>query len=158
MENLNYFIGIDVSKEHLDFHIRKDAEKGSSAKVGNSKKEISTYIKNLITKKEIDLVASVFCMENTGIYNNQLLSVLLEYKANIWVENPIHLKRSLGLVRGKNDKIDAERIALYAYKNRDNVKLWQPERAVIVKLKNVLKARERLMDAIESIEDRKSVV
>jgi len=38
------------------------------------------------------------------------------------------------------------------YKNRDNVKLWQPERDVIVRLKNVLKARERLMEAVESIE------
>jgi len=152
MENLNYFIGIDVSKEHLDFYVSKDMRQGSSARVGNSKKEINAYIKNLITRKEIVIEASVFCMENTGIYNNQLLSVLLDHHANIWVETPVHLKRSLGLVRGKNDKIDAERIALYAYKNRDSVKLWQPERAIIVRLKNMLRTRERLMESIESLE------
>jgi hypothetical protein len=38
------------------------------------------------------------------------------------------------MIRGKNDKIDAQRIATYAYKNRDEVRLWVPKRDVIQKL------------------------
>ena len=49
-----------------------------------------------------------------GIYNNHILSLLQTKKARIWVEHPIHIKESLGMIRGKNDKVDAQRIALYA--------------------------------------------
>ena len=48
------------------------------------------------------------------------------------VEMPVNIIRSLGLQRGKNDRVDAHRIALYAYKNRDDVKLWKPQRDVIL--------------------------
>jgi transposase len=153
MENFNYFIGVDVSKETLDFCVLKNEMKVIETKVVNQKKAIDAYLKKLITEKEIDFGTSVFCMEHTGLYNNHLLKVLVDNNFNIWLENPIHLKRSMGLVRGKNDKVDAGRIALFAYKNRDNVKLWHPEREVILKLKSLLKARERLMDAVESIEN-----
>ncbi|SFF07122.1 hypothetical protein SAMN05216167_12714 [Spirosoma endophyticum] len=38
------------------------------------------------------------------------------------------------MIRGKNDKVDAQRIALYANKNREAVHLWTPKREVIQKL------------------------
>jgi hypothetical protein len=33
-------------------------------------------------------------------------------------------------IRGKNDKIDAIRIAEYAYKTREELRLWTPKREV----------------------------
>jgi len=152
MKNLNYFIGVDVSKQTLDFCCYLNEKKIAASKILNRKKDIEVFVKQLFSEHSIDAETSVFCMEHTGIYNNHLLNVLIEKNINVWLENPIHLKRSLGLVRGKNDKVDAERIAMFAFKNRDNVKIWQPERDVVVKLKNLLKVRERLLDAIESIE------
>ena len=152
MKNFNYFIGIDVSKETLDFCCYNNGKKTIETKINNQQKSIRAYLKKLIADKLIDIDTSIFCMEHTGIYNNHLLKVFLESNINVWLENPIHLKRSLGLVRGKNDKVDAERIAMFAYKNRESIKLWQPERTVIIKLKHLLKTRERLLDAIESIE------
>ena len=38
------------------------------------------------------------------------------------VENAIQIKRSSGIPRGKQDKIDAHRIALHAFRNADTVK------------------------------------
>jgi hypothetical protein len=54
-----------------------------------------------------------------GIYNNHITSYLQIEKANICgaarrLEHPIRIKESLGMIRGKNDKVDAQRIALYA--------------------------------------------
>lgn len=40
----------------------------------------------------------------------------------------------MGNIRGKNDKIDAIRIAEYAYKGREELHLWEPKREVIQQL------------------------
>ena len=49
--------------------------------------------------------------------------------------------------RDKNDKVDAERIASYAYRNQDSVKLWQPTRQKIKELKTLTALRTRLINA-----------
>ena len=63
----------------------------------------------------------------------------------IWLENATHIQLSLGLQRGKNDQLDAKRIALFAYKNREDVQLWVPARQVIIKLEKLLTLRQRLI-------------
>ena len=65
---------------------------------------------------------------------------------------PVNIIRSLGLQRGKNDRVDAHRIALYAYKNRDDVKLWKPQREAILRLRDLLALRERLIVAQKSLQ------
>ena len=42
------------------------------------------------------------------------------------MESGSQIKYSMGDVRGKNDVVDAQRIARYAYKNRDQIKLYTP--------------------------------
>src|SRR6478609_3230669 len=51
----------------------------------------------------------------------------------------------MGNVRGKNDKVDAMRIAEYAYKNREYVRLWQPKRDVVKQLAHLVAVRTRLI-------------
>ena len=67
-------------------------------------------------------------MEHTGVYGNHLLAVLQLFTVDTWLESAVQIKRSLGLTRGKNDKVDSKRIALYAFKNQTDIKLWQPPR------------------------------
>ncbi len=45
------------------------------------------------------------------------------------------MKKSLGLVRGKNDQIDAERIVCFIEKNHMDLPQWQPNTLAIKKLK-----------------------
>jgi transposase len=75
-----------------------------------------------------------------------LLQFFSQQEANIWVENPVQIKKSLGLQRGKNDKVDAIRIAQYAYRSKQQVKLWQPSRQVVDGLKHLSALRERLVE------------
>ena len=55
----------------------------------------------------------------------------------------MEIKKSLGLIRGKNDKVDAERIAEYAYLRRDVLKPYELPSTQILKLQklNTLRAR-----------------
>ena len=49
--------------------------------------------------------------------------------------------------RGKTDKVDAQRIAQYAYRFRDQMRLWEPPREVIQKLAFLSATRQRLNQA-----------
>jgi transposase len=51
---------------------------------------------------------------------------------------------SSGHVRGKNDKLDAIRIAEYAYKNRDTIVLHIPKRPVVEQLNHLCSLRDRM--------------
>ena len=141
-------IGIDTGKNSIDFSFLENGEKKLVSQVENSVKKLELFYNGL----KIDVKETLFCMEHTGIYNYHLLSVLQRNGANIWLENPIQIKRSMGMTRGKNDKIDAFRISKYAYLHQERAKLWQPTRLVIQNLKLLMSQRSRLNKAKKLIE------
>ena len=47
------------------------------------------------------------------------------------LENATRIKFSDGLARGKDDKVDAYRIAKYAYRYAENLPTYQPKRAIV---------------------------
>ena len=140
------FLGIDISKKYFNFCLLS-RERGTvwQGKVMNTTKDIRTFFGRL--RKEFNVVFSdlVVCMEHTGIYCNPLLDYLFENNIRTCVESALHIKQSLGMTRGKNDIVDAERIARYAHKNREELKFWKPEREVIQRIKNLLTVRDRLV-------------
>jgi len=141
-------IGIDVGKTSIDFSVLENGEQKLQSQVENTIKKLNVFLISL----KIDFKETLFCMEHTGIYNYHLLTVLQEHDANVWLENPIQIKRSIGLTRGKNDKIDAVRISQYAYLHQEKVKLWEPTRQVIQSLKVLMGQRSRLNKAKKLIE------
>jgi transposase len=56
------------------------------------------------------------------------------------------------MTRGKNDEIDARRIAQYAFKNRNELVYWTPQRPILQKLKALLILRERLIKTKNQLE------
>ena len=142
-----YYIGVDVSKNKLDVAVFKGKIFGYHKVIGNTKNAINKFLKELKQLEGFSLSGAVFCMEHTGIYNNPLLVCLHKKKGNICLESASQIKSSLGNIRGKNDKIDANRIGEYVYKNRGEVRLWIPKREIIVKLEGLTVLRDRLIGA-----------
>jgi transposase len=145
--NYHFFIGIDVSKGTLDFTVLADQEKQFHLQTSNDLNGIRQFWKQLKEQTGFVLDQAIFCMEHTGIYNQHLLSFLYHKKADVCLEAAVHIKHSAGLQRGKNDQVDALRIAQYAYKNRGTLRLWQPKRQVIMQLKELSALRSRLLNA-----------
>jgi transposase len=143
--NFNYYIGCDVSKNELDFVVMKGKEYLFHKEIPNTPSAIQAFVKELKKLGEFGLEKAVFCMEHTGIYINHLLVYLHKKKGNICLESASQIKNSLGNIRGKNDKVDAKRIAEYAYKNREELRMWQPKRDVIQKLAHLATTRSRLL-------------
>ncbi|MBL0009642.1 MAG: transposase [Saprospiraceae bacterium] len=65
------------------------------------------------------------------------------------VEGASNIKLSLGLQRGKNDRVDARRIAEYAMRYTDRLKQWKPKREVLERLQLLNGMRSRLVKALK---------
>lgn len=113
---------------------------------------IADFLKQLHQQTKASIDQCLFCLEFTGIYNNPLLKALHERAASIWVERAAHIQESLGLTRGKTDQVDAKRIAFFAYKNRDEVRLWKPKRPVMSQLDRLTAQRARLVKVIKMLQ------
>lgn len=159
-------IGIDISAKTLDICIEKPQ--------GNKYLEIkntSTQIKKLLKQFNPSIDEVLIGMENTGKYNHYLYGVLADTDFNVFVIHPYHLKKSLGLARGKNDKVDSSRIASFVRKNRGELKRWEPcpksivslkilatERKTAVKTRTRYKQKKKEYKYIEDLELRKKLI
>lgn len=140
-----YFFGIDVSKKTLDIALLKDGAVLSSHVIENKSCEVERFFKPYVQQFSVARDEAWVCLEHTGVYNYPLLRSLEKLPLKICVESALQIKRSQGLTRGKTDAVDAVRIAQYAYKNVENLKIWQPQRPSLIKLKALLTLRERLI-------------
>lgn len=141
----NYFIGVDVSKATLDFAVRYQGAPFFHLRVPNTLKGIRSFM-SASRKNGTDLGSALFCMEHTGVYGQVLARSLTASGHCLWVEPAIAIKRSLGLQRGKNDKVDAERIAEYAQRFADRSVRWEPPREAMERLRHLTALRSRLIE------------
>lgn len=142
--DFKWFIGIDVSKKTFDAAFEQESREIKHFVYTNDKTGIKSFLSTL-RKEKIDLKESLFCLEHTGVYTHLLLKLLDAKHANIWLEHALTIKRSLGIQRGKSDKVDAMRIAQYASRFKDKSVLWKPAREEINRLKVLISLRFRLI-------------
>ena len=136
MQQVPTFIGIDISKLTLDICVLHNNVKQSYV-INNELKDIKAFFAGLAT-------AHLYIgMENTGCYNYHLFLALGSMGLDYYVIPPIHLKKSLGLHRGKNDKTDAIRIACFVELNLKRLSVYRPQRAAVKKLQTLLTSREQ---------------
>lgn len=141
------FVGCDVSQDTFTFFARNRAEVLWQGELANTSRAIRSWIAQLKRMPWFEMGKAVFCMEHTGVYSAILCRELHKSGSAISLEAAIQIKNSLGLQRGKNDKIDAARIAEYAMRYTDRLRLWQPRRAALKKLQVLCSSRARLVKA-----------
>lgn len=133
-------LGADLSKDSIDLFCY---ELKSHIHIKNSSagfKELLSWLTRLrLEKKSVFLV-----MEHTGLYSYRLEKFLHHCQIKFAKVSALEIKRSLGLTRGKNDTIDAERIARYAFEKKDRLVAETPVHPVIQRLQMLHSTRERL--------------
>lgn len=142
-----YFVGIDIAKDTLDWAVCTQQGVTFNTHTDNTIAGIKIALTQLKALPSWNTKQAVFCMEHTGLYNAHLLELLYELKLPIWLESSLQIKQAGGMQRGKTDKVDAGRIAQYAYRFRDQMRLWEPPREVIQTLAFLSATRQRLNQA-----------
>ncbi len=135
-------IGIDVSKPYIDaaIHTVKKHRRFKNTADGFSEM-LQWASKNSGTKYSRVL----FAFEHTGLYSLPLSAYLSEKHFPYVLIPGLELKRSTGITRGKDDRIDAKAIALYAYRRREEVTPYELPSQRLLELRKLLSLREKLV-------------
>lgn len=140
------FIGIDVSKSKLDVThcIEGNLQAVNHFVVDNNPKGFTQILKRL-NKLGHDHALWLVCFEDTGAYSIGLALFLQEQGIDFCQESGLRIKRSMGIKRGKNDKLDSREIAQYAYTHKEKLRLTDMPRERLLELKMLLSYRDRLL-------------
>lgn len=154
VENQPYawILGIDVSKESIDVClIRQEDGQLFENKFHNNVsgfKHLKTWCKQFHCECDSHTLC---CMEHTGLYTRLLVHYLVSRDVQVWLESSLQIKRSQGLVRGKSDRIDAQRIARYAHVYQNKAEIMQISVLTLEKLKDLQANRRRLLKSLQSL-------
>lgn len=134
-------IGVDVSKNTLDICFKPS---DFSLQISNDQSGFKNWYRE--AKKVMRSVTNVMVvMEHTGSYSSRFEKFLRSKAINYCKISALQIKRSLGIIRGKNDKVDAVRIAEYGWLRREQLKAEEPCSASITRLKSLLSLRSKLV-------------
>lgn len=141
MSNWNVILGADVSKLTVDICY---AEKRLHIKIDNTHKGFQAFQKwckdNGFDLKEVFLV-----LEHTGGYEYRLLQFCASKSIAFCRVPGLEIKRSLGITRGKSDRVDAFRISEYGQEKIRKLKPTSLPSPAIMELRQLLSMRKRLV-------------
>lgn len=134
-------LGADLSKESIDLfcHGLK-----SHVQIKNSTAGFKEFLAWLKVQK-LNPFSVFLVMEHTGLYSFHFENFLHTQKIKFAKVSALAIKRSLGLIRGKNDKLDAERIARYGFEKRDQLQAENQVDKGFRRLQMLHSTRERLV-------------
>jgi len=150
MQKYSLFIGIDISKKWFDAAL---CYQGNTTGMPHDQfKQTLKGYKSFIVWVKSEVAKHgyagnwLICMEHTGMYALNFCQFLDDTSIAYVLDNPLRIKRSLGLRRGKSDKADSMAIAEYAFRFSDELKKRRalPNR-LLLKVQALLSLRARLV-------------
>jgi transposase len=130
--------GIDLSQEKFDVNFR---DKNGSLKgfiANNTLNGIEKFLDNFDPQ-------DILCAEHTGVYGELLVCLASLRNLKIALVSGYQVKHSLGLKRGKSDKIDAEKIREYAERFTDKLRFLNLESEELKELREIYSLRAILV-------------
>jgi transposase len=152
--NKKHFIGVDISNLKLDLSLLKD---GSTQ--GFFDKKVSNdftgfgFVTEWLAKQNVSPTDSLFCMEHTGVYGLLFIAWLSQMGFDFCVEPALKIKNSMGITRGKTDKVDARRIAIYAYEKKARLEQYNLPSDLLLQIKQLLTYRDQLVRISTSLKN-----
>lgn len=141
MQKVHHIIGADLSKKTIDlFSHQLQAHICIDNNLSGFKNLLRWLKLHQINPSELLIV-----MEHTGLYSFCFEAFLHQQCIGFTKVNALAVKRSLGLIRGKSDKVDARRIADYGNEKKGKL---EPDVAVskeTQRLQLLYATRERLV-------------
>ena len=138
---LIHVVGADISKKSIDLF---SYELNSHLKIDNDVIGFKNFLVWL-SKSALSIKKLMIVLEHTGYYSYHFENFLHEHHIGFSKVPALMIKKSLGLVRGKNDKIDAQRIARFGHEKHDKLRLETPPDPVLARLQVLISTRNLLI-------------
>jgi transposase len=98
-----------------------------------------------LKQQKISCSDIMIVMEHTGLYSYHLEKFLHQRQISFTKVPALAIKRSLGLIRGKNDRVDAQRIARYGFEKKDVLVTTDKPNEIIKRLQMLHSTRDHLV-------------
>ncbi len=135
-------IGIDVSKLTLDCCIHGQQK---FRVFNNSSEGIAKLMEWSLRHSELEKPNLLFVLEHTGLYSDCLVLSLDQNDFYMNIVSGLEVKRSLGIIRGKDDRSDSKRLALYGYRTREEIQPSKVPSSTLTRLKRLMSMRRKLV-------------
>lgn len=138
---LQHIIGADLSKRSIDVvcHLLQ-----THIQIENTAAGFNNLI-HWMRQHKINPSKTMIVMEHTGLYSYCFEKFLHKQQMAFCKVNALAIKRSIGLVRGKTDKLDASRIAAYGYEKKEKLTIDVPVSDALKRLQMLHSTRDRLV-------------
>jgi transposase len=140
-------IAADIAKEKLDIYCLENKEYFILKNESEGFQKLDQWIETHQFKR--DNICIVF--ENTGSYGNKLIKYCTRNSITYYQLSALDIKLSKGIARGKDDKIDAKRIAQYYLEKQYKLQPSKPDSTSIERLKQLRESRDLLVKHAASI-------
>jgi len=130
--------GIDLAKEKFDVSFIGEDNKAIDRIVNNKYSSIIKFLSNLPSN-------ACLCAENTGVYGELLVFLANILAVEICLSTGFEIKHSLGLQKGKSDKLDARRIREYGERFGDRLRPTKISSEAMTELKEMHNLRSQLV-------------
>lgn len=141
MQKVQYILGADLSKKTIDLYSHSHA---CHQRITNDKSGFKALL-GWIKKLQIDPDKLLIVMEHTGLYSFCLEDFLHQHQLPFVKVSALAIKRSLGLVRGKSDRMDARRIAQYGFEKQATLVAELPVGKTLQRLRLLYSTRDRMV-------------
>lgn len=138
---VQHIIGADLSKNFIDLHCHGLQ---THLKIQNCPAGF-TQMLGWIKSQGIGRQQVMVVMEHTGLYSYLWEGFLHTHHICFTKVAALAIKRSMGMVRGKNDYIDAQRIARYGYDRREELSQAPKANKILDRLGLLYATRQRLV-------------
>lgn len=143
--NYSHFVGLDVGKKTFDASLMSADQKELSHKSFDNTPTGIQSLLDWIAGYHLSLSKLLFCAENMGSYVTELSVSSVSMGFSLALVCPLTIKKSIGLQRGKNDRIDAKRIANYAVLHYRKLELYKLPDKDLVRLRGWIIIRDNLV-------------
>lgn len=150
MQKKEIFVGVDVSKETLDIAIQGTKNHIRVINGAEGFKQMQAWFKSL----GIDLGMCWFVCEYTGGYEYRIVQFCASKQITFSRIPGLEIKKSMGMQRGKSDKIDSHRIAQYGFEKREKMQPHCVEAASTLRIKQLLTQRNGFINDKKANEHR----
>ena len=141
MQNLQHVIGADLSKRTIDLFCHLSH---SHLLIENNVRGYKQMMK-WMKEQRINFSQAMIVMEHTGLYSFCFENFLHANQIVFSKVSALAVKRSMGLVRGKSDKIDAKRLADYGFEKKARLSTEAITSKELQRLQLLYVTRERLV-------------
>lgn len=130
--------GIDLSKDKFDVNFINSTGKMEYLIIKNAFNAICKFLKSI--PKDAILVA-----EHTGVYGELLVFLANQMNISISLHSGYSIRHSLGLLKGKSDKLDAARIREFGERFTDKLNKTKPNSIILAELNELYSLRCQLV-------------